>query len=126
MATTPKTTTTAEPVPVTADNFNRAESHMSISLDVKKVTKSTQKRLSAAIDSCHTKPKIGRRIGKLLWHCFCYSQLPTTGLNDMSQIDPRRARRGHLHPCCRDGFPGEIYRAPRSSERCYHKLIYFH
>jgi hypothetical protein len=28
MATTPKATTTAEPVPVTADNFNRAESHM--------------------------------------------------------------------------------------------------
>ena len=28
MATTPKATTTGEPVPVTEDNFNRAESHM--------------------------------------------------------------------------------------------------
>jgi len=32
----------------------------------------------------------------------------------------------HFNPCCRDGLPGEIYRAPRSwCERSYHKLIYF-
>jgi hypothetical protein len=36
MATTPKATTSAKPVPVTADNFNRAESHMYFSGTLKR------------------------------------------------------------------------------------------
>jgi len=36
MSTTPKATTSAEPVPVTADNFNRAESHMYFSGTLKR------------------------------------------------------------------------------------------
>jgi hypothetical protein len=54
--------------------------------------------------------KIGRRSGKLLWHCFCYSQLH----HRSERCESNRSPHGHAVdisiPAAVTVFPGEIYR----------------
>ena len=72
MATQSKATTTTEPVPVTADNFNRAESHMYFNNSLKGggSGKFHHVRDIIPIDN-QTVIRANRDVHKTAYHCCC-------------------------------------------------------